>query len=76
MTTLTTTTPLRKTKVTLKKNGPIRLEGDFEVYDANGNLLDLNGKTAIALCRCGESAKKPFCDGAHNQCNFQSESSD
>jgi len=60
------------TKITIKNNSSIRVEGQFEIYDANGNKFDLGEKTAVSLCRCGHSAKKPFCDGAHSQCNFES----
>ncbi|MFY7997258.1 MAG: CDGSH iron-sulfur domain-containing protein [Candidatus Kapaibacteriota bacterium] len=61
------------TTITVKNNGSIRVEGDFQLLDGAGNPFDLQGKTAISLCRCGESANKPFCDGAHKACNFASE---
>jgi CDGSH-type Zn-finger protein len=60
------------TKITVKDNGSIRIEGDFEIFDAHGNKFDLGGRTSISLCRCGESENKPFCDGAHSRCGFQS----
>lgn len=59
------------TKITVSTNGPIRIEGDFTVHDAEGRQFGLGGRTAISLCRCGNSANKPFCDGAHRQ-GFQS----
>jgi CDGSH-type Zn-finger protein len=61
------------TQITIKNNGSIRVEGDFQILDGAGNVFDLQGKTAISLCRCGESANKPFCDGAHKTCGFVSE---
>jgi CDGSH-type Zn-finger protein len=61
------------TKITINNSGPIKVEGDIEVFDMNGDKFDLKGKTAVFFCRCGESAKKPFCDGAHKGCNFISE---
>jgi CDGSH-type Zn-finger protein len=61
------------TKVTIAQNGPIRLEGDFTIQDAQGNLYGLAGRTAISLCRCGLSENKPFCDGSHNRQGFLSE---
>ena len=59
-------------KVTVRDNGSIRVEGDVEVYDAKGNKFDLAGRTAISLCRCGQSNDKPFCDGTHKTCGFES----
>lgn len=63
-----------KVVVTIKKNGPIRIEGkNFEIRDAAGNTFNLQGRTGVSICRCGASQKQPFCDGSHNQCNFVSE---
>ena len=59
-------------KVTPLNNGPIRIEGEFEIRDAQGNLFGLAGRTVISLCRCGHSANKPFCDGSHARVGFQS----
>ena len=61
------------TKVTIRNNGPLIIEGDIEVFDAAGNKYDLGGRTTIGLCRCGQSSKKPFCDGTHGKCGFQSD---
>jgi CDGSH-type Zn-finger protein len=60
------------TKVTVFNNGPIRLKGDFQIFDPAGNEYGLAGRTVISLCRCGASENKPFCDGTHNRCGFQS----
>jgi CDGSH-type Zn-finger protein len=57
----------------VKSNGSIRVEGEFELFDREGNKFDLAGRTAISLCRCGQSHDKPFCDGTHRAVNFQSE---
>ncbi len=59
------------TKITPLNNGPIRIEGDFEIYDPQGNRFGLAGRSAISLCRCGHSANKPFCDGSHSRIGFQ-----
>jgi CDGSH-type Zn-finger protein len=59
-------------KVTIINNGPIKIEGDFTIADANGNTYGLAGRTAISLCRCGKSQNKPFCDGAHAREGFDS----
>ncbi|MGA3287120.1 MAG: CDGSH iron-sulfur domain-containing protein [Bacteroidota bacterium] len=60
-------------KITVKNNGSIRVEGDFELFDLSGKKFDLNGRTSVSLCRCGHSKDKPFCDGSHRECGFQSE---
>jgi CDGSH-type Zn-finger protein len=60
------------TKITIRDNGSARIEGDFEVVDAQGKPFGLAGRTNIALCRCGQSEQKPFCDGSHKKINFQS----
>ena len=61
------------TKITIRNNGSIRIEGDFEIVDSEGAVFDLAGRTTISLCRCGHSENKPFCDGAHKKVGFQSE---
>ena len=60
-------------KITVKNNASIHVEGDFEIFDQNGNKYDLAGRTLIKLCRCGHSKNKPFCDSAHKLAGFQSE---
>ena len=49
--------------VTVIPTGPYRIQGNFVVTDMEGNELP-TGNTA-ALCACGQSSKKPFCDGSH-----------
>jgi len=61
------------TKVTVRNNGPILIEGDFEICDADGGQYGLAGRKVIGLCRCGLSENKPFCDGHHNANGFQSQ---
>ena len=53
------------TKLTINSNGSIKIEGDFSIFDKSGNQYDLGGRNIVGLCRCGLSANKPFCDGAH-----------
>ncbi len=53
------------TKITVLNNGPLRVEGEVDLSDAQGKLYDLAGKPAVSLCRCGLSKNKPFCDGSH-----------
>jgi CDGSH-type Zn-finger protein len=61
------------TKITVKNNGSIRVEGEFELFDLSGKKFDLNGRTTVSLCRCGHSKDKPFCDSSHREVGFQSE---
>ena len=59
-------------KVIVRSNGPLRLEGEITIVDAEGNPFGLAGRTTVSLCRCGLSENKPFCDGAHGRLGFQS----
>jgi len=54
----------QKVNLTVKDNGPLRVVGNFTIVDVEGNELPHEG-TATALCRCGLSGNKPFCDGSH-----------
>jgi uncharacterized Fe-S cluster protein YjdI len=49
-------------------NGPLLVSGGVRVKDAEGNVL-FEGEKA-ALCRCGGSGNKPFCDGTHKEIGF------
>lgn len=50
-------------------NGPYLVAGRFTLQDASGNKIETTEK--IALCRCGASANKPFCDGTHSKVGFE-----
>jgi CDGSH-type Zn-finger protein len=57
--------------IKLRQNGPYLVEGDdVTVVDWNGNQYTLE-RRPIALCRCGRSSHKPFCDGTHRTVEFQ-----
>jgi CDGSH-type Zn-finger protein len=62
---------MASTKIIVRNDGPLRVEGDFEIVDMQGQAYGLAGRTTIALCRCGHSANKPFCDGSHKVSGFQ-----
>jgi len=64
---------MANTDITVRNNGPLRIEGEFTISDQNGKAFDLAGRTVISLCRCGHSENKPFCDGSHARAGFQSE---
>ena len=53
------------TKITVNNNGSLKIEGDFEIVDKEGINYDLAGRDVVAICRCGLSNNKPFCDGSH-----------
>ncbi len=54
--------------IKIRDNGPYIVEGEFRLTDMAGNEIPLR-KTA--LCRCGGSTTKPFCDGTHSKIGFQ-----
>lgn len=57
--------------VKLAKNGPLLIEGNLEVVTGTGRTILRT--QATALCRCGGSANKPYCDGTHNKIGFVAE---
>ena len=58
--------------VSIRDNGPLLVKGAIQLEDAAGGVYSLDSsKPAIALCRCGASKNRPFCDGAHNGCGFE-----
>lgn len=59
-------------KIKVAENGPILIEVNKVVINKGGNVEELP-KKIIALCRCGQSLNKPFCDGAHKGCGFTGE---
>jgi 3-phenylpropionate/trans-cinnamate dioxygenase ferredoxin subunit len=61
---------MAEVKIRPTKHGPLIVEGAVELFDTDGNKLTLD-KNRIALCRCGASSSKPFCDGTHSQIGFQ-----
>ncbi|MGB2627418.1 MAG: CDGSH iron-sulfur domain-containing protein [Candidatus Acidiferrum sp.] len=63
---------MANTKVTVFNNGPIKLEGEFELVDQSGKPFGLGGRSAVSVCRCGHSGNQPFCDGSHKRQNFTS----
>ena len=62
------------TTIRLRPHGPLVIEGPFRLIDSRGAEFVLpTNKPAVALCRCGQSASKPFCDGSHKSCGFVSD---
>lgn len=60
-------------QIRVRDNGPLVVTGPLSMTDSEGHSLSLpEGKGNIALCRCGASANKPFCDGSHRSSGFTS----
>lgn len=58
------------TTISVRDNGPLLIRGGATVTDAEGKIFET--QDVIALCRCGHSANKPFCDASHKSNNFES----
>ncbi len=56
--------------LTVRDNGPYLIRGGITVVDASGKPYE--SKEVVALCRCGHSNNKPFCDGQHTAQGFES----
>ena len=56
--------------VTPYEDGPLLIRGDFALMTPDGTQID-PGRSTVALCRCGKSGLKPFCDGTHKAINFK-----
>jgi len=57
-------------KITIRENGPFRVEGDVPLFDHLGNRIEAAKPSGYSLCRCGGSSNKPFCDGTHSKIGF------
>ena len=60
-------------RLTPYRDGPYLVRGEFELTDQDGAVIETRRGT-IALCRCGASRMKPFCDGTHKSIGFEAES--
>lgn len=59
--------------VTPCEDGPLLIRGPFELVTQDGEPIP-PGRATVALCRCGRSARKPFCDGSHKTTGFRAPS--
>jgi len=57
-------------RLTPYRDGPYLIRGEFELTDQDGRPIETRRGT-IALCRCGASRTKPFCDGTHKAIGFK-----
>jgi len=62
---------MAEVKITANANGPYLVQGDVRLVGMDEE--ELEHPAPFALCRCGHSANKPFCDGAHSEAGFVSE---
>ena len=60
--------PEERGTITIRPNEPYRVEGDVPLEGPEGQSYEL--KPAYSLCRCGQSANKPYCDATHKECGF------
>lgn len=60
---------MEKIKAVVKPNGPVIIQGDFTITHADGRVEEIEKMAAI--CRCGASKNKPFCDGTHVKIGFK-----
>ena len=62
---------MAEVEIKVRENGPYKVTGPVRIIDADGNEFDLSDQgSVIALCRCGGSATKPFCDKSHKANGF------
>ena len=59
-----------KVTITTRPNGPYLITGPIRIVDPDGKEFRVERET-VALCRCGSSSNKPFCDGTHGKIGFQ-----
>ncbi|MFN0152750.1 MAG: CDGSH iron-sulfur domain-containing protein [Gaiella sp.] len=59
--------------IVVRENGPLKVTGPITLLDAEGREFQLPPGSAVALCRCGNSANKPFCDASHKRVEWTAE---
>ncbi len=62
-----------KVTITAYEDGPLLVRGPVTFLTQDGEEVD-PGRSTVALCRCGKSASKPFCDGTHKVAKFKATS--
>jgi CDGSH-type Zn-finger protein len=64
---------VQEARITSYRDGPLIVRGPFRLEDQDGNPIE-SGRETIALCRCGKSRMRPFCDGTHKLVRFRAPS--
>lgn len=59
-------------EIRVRDDGPYKVTGPVRIVDADGNAWDIPADRPVALCRCGHSREKPFCDASHRENGFSS----
>lgn len=62
-----------ETVITPYRDGPLLVRGPFRLQDQEGNPIEVD-REVVALCRCGRSRNRPFCDGSHQLVRFRAPS--
>ena len=63
-------------KITVSEAGSYKVEGEIPLFDHDGNRIETREGKPFFLCRCGHSANKPFCDGAHKRVEWDAKLAD
>jgi len=64
---------MSEVQIQAMRNGPYVVRGPITLTDYEGRAYAVPEGRPVALCRCGQSGRKPFCDGTHGSCDFQAE---
>jgi CDGSH-type Zn-finger protein len=59
-------------EIKVRDNGPYKVTGPVRIVDPDGGVFEVPEGQPVALCRCGHSTTKPFCDRAHREHGFES----
>lgn len=62
---------MAEVEIKVRENGPLKVTGPITLVDADGQAYEIEEGQPVALCRCGGSTSKPFCDGTHSATGFE-----
>jgi CDGSH iron-sulfur domain-containing protein 3 len=62
--------PPERVVIKIRDHGPYKVTGPVDIVDAEGNRFEVPADRPVALCRCGRSRTKPFCDASHRTSGF------